>query len=710
MFGFGRKQSAAPAVSRPRRSGPPPLLARSGRFALVVFAVSLAFVAVGLRLVWLHVVDVNVLFGSYAPRLFGPNAVDAPHLRAYAGEKRRTFRPQLAQRGRILDSRGGVFATSREVWDVVVDPGSFTPEQESRLGDIADSVAKLVGKSRLQVLDILQKRLRGVADEESEKPATDLGNEAAVPGDASDASDADEKSLGEKNRRLIRWAKIAEGVDLKTRDAIAALHVRSIYSERRFEREYPRERLAAQLIGYVNKIGQPSMGIEKTFDFFLKGEDGGIDSLQNKKGQEMADRRIHEIAPSDGQSVELTIDPIIQQAAEEELTKACKEYNPEWGIAIVSEAQTGKLLALTNWPTFNLNEYNDPVKAPMAAQKNRAVTDVYEPGSVFKIVSYSAALQEGLITPDKMIDCGPNHRTPFFAPYKGKMYQLPKDDEDLGRIDVRKAIAKSSNRAAAQIGMLVAEARGEDKLYEYMAGFGFGSRTGLVTGTEVAGTLWAPSKWQWSTKAATITRMPMGHTVDVTALQTHYAMGVIASGGDLLAPMLVSRVTDKSGESVCDFTPVVRKHTIRKDTARMVATLLRGVVTDGTGKKAEIPGYDVAGKTGTTSMLVKDPATGKMYYSDTENVASFCGFFPADKPQVVISVIMANPRGKGQSFGGTYSAPVFKSIAERVIAWLKLPPSNQAAYEAALAKELKKSGKTPPAPARPSGGLILEPF
>lgn len=696
MFGFGRKKSVAPATGRPRRPGPPPLLARSGRFGLVVFAVSAAFVAVGVKLYWLHVVD-------------------APYLREDAEKKRRTFRRQYAQSGRILDSRGGVFATSREVWDVIVDPGSFTPEQESRLGDIADSVAKLIGKSRLDVLEVFKKRFRGEAETAADAGAAEEDAEGAVPAESDGTNNRDEKADGDKSRRLIRWAKLAEGVDLKTRDAIAALHVRCIYSERRFEREYPRKELASHLIGYVNKLGQSSMGIEKAFEFFLKGEDGWIDSRQNKKGQEMADRRIREIAASDGQNVELTLDPIIQQATEEELSKTCKSYHPEWGIAIVSEAKTGKLLGLANFPTFDLNEYNDKAKSPMEHQRNRAVTDVYEPGSVFKIVSYSAALQEGLITPDTMIRRGPDFASPFFAPYKGKLYKLPKDDREWGwvdQVDVRKAIAKSSNRAAAQIGMRVAEARGEEKLYEYMAGFGFGSRTGLVTGTEVTGTLRKPSQWQWSEKGADITRICMGHSVDVTALQTHYAMGVIASGGDLMAPMLVNRVLDKSGETVREFSPVLRKHTLRRETARTVALLLRGVVTDGTGKKADIPGYDVAGKTGTTSMLVKDPVTGKSHYSDTENITSFCGFFPAENPQIVISVIMANPRGKvsGQAFGGEYSAPVFKSIAERVIGWLKIPPVDQAAYDAALAKELKKSGRAPVAPARPAGALNFEPF
>jgi len=683
MTTFGRKTASPPGPRR--RPGPPPLLARPGRFALVVIVITGAFLGIGCKLFWLQ---------YYESR----------YLSAKADDARRYSRPSRAERGQIRDSHDTVLAKSREVWDIGVDPSSLTPQNDDDVERIASELARILKLRAADLVAVFRHKFREIGEHpapgEDESGTTDTADDVSA-------------GLGPK-LRPIRWVKIAEGVSDATRDSVVAkmaeLRVKAVYASRRFERDYPYGKLSSQLIGYVNKEGKPSMGIEKAFDFFLTGEDGWVDSQWDGKHRESPDRRIREVKPRDGNSVILTIDANVQQLAEAELGKACEEYHPEWGIAIVSEAKTGRILALTNWPTFDLNAYNDLTKSPLVAQKNRAVTDVYEPGSVFKIVSYAAAFKEGLITADTMIDCGPDRKSPFFVPYKGKLYKLPKDDENLGRVDVRRAIAKSSNRAAAQIGMRVAEVCGEKKFWDYLAGFGFGSYTGLVTGSEVRGRLKKPEEWDWAATGATITRLPMGHSVDVTALQTHFAMGVIASGGDLLAPLLVSRVVDRDGATVCDFAPVVRRHVIPKNVAAQVADLLRGVVSkDGTGRQAIIPGYDVAGKTGTTAILVKNPATGKFEYSETRNVASFCGFLPAEDPQIVISVIMRDPSGKGQAFGGAYSAPVFKAIAEGVIKWLKIPPHNQQEYDAAQDKLRGRAPRPAALPARPEAPRISFP-
>ena len=456
MLGIGRKKRVAAPAARPRKPGPPPLLARTGRFALVVFTVTAAFGAVGVRLWWLHV---------YA----------APYLREEAEISRRSFRRLNAARGRILDCRDGVLASSHEVWDVGVDPNSFTPEQEAHLGDIADRLSNIIGVPGGKLTAVFERKFRDLvaadgetksADGETEASAEDAGDFAGKP-TAAGAETGD--AAGDKPRK-INWVKLAAGVDTKTRDAIAALRVNAIRTDRRFEREYPQGQLAAHLVGFMNKSGAPTMGVEKAFDFYLKGEDGWIDSRQNAKKLEMVDRRIREIPPADGQDVELTIDSFIQQACEDELKKVADAYHPLGATVIVSEAKTGKLLALANWPTFDLNGYNDPKNAPIEAQKNRAVTDVFEPGSVFKIVSYSAAIQEGLITPESRIQCG-TKGVPFYVPYKGMMMKLSDDDETLGETDMRHAIWKSSNRAAAQVGMKVAEVKGEERYYRYIRGF-----------------------------------------------------------------------------------------------------------------------------------------------------------------------------------------------------------------------------------------------
>lgn len=679
MFGQGRKNDAVPPASRPRKPGPPPLLARTGRFSLVVFAVTAAFGAVGARLYWLHVPA-------------------APKLRAEAESARRFSKKLPADRGRIEDSRSVLLATSRETWDIIVNPSLFSAEQEKMLPELAGNLSRIIHEPKDKILATFEKKFRDPSvAEDAEKPDDDSQNDRDS---ASTEAPGEEKTKDKP--RPIYWVKVAEGVKRETKEAVEALKVKAIYPEIRYEREYPKHRLAAQLVGYVNRIGTPAMGVEKALDFYLKGEAGWIDSRKNRNGLEMVDRRIREIAPRDGQTVELTLDSLIQQACEEELEKIGADFTPKGAIAIVTEAKTGKLLALANWPSFDLNEYNDPVKSPLDAQRNRAVTDVYEPGSVFKICSYSAGINEGLFTPDTMIDCGLDA-----VPYRGKILKLPGDSHHMGRVDMRHAVWESSNRGAAQIGMRVAEARGEMKLWQYMADFGFGSKTGLVTGTEVTGTLRKPDRWD----GITVTRLPMGHSVDVTALQMHFGMSVLATRGDLYAPMLINRVKNRDGTVVKEFEPMLRKKgVVTRRTAETVVDMLRGVVTDGTAKAARIPGYDVAGKTGTTQKLVKLPGEKKAHYSSQHHVASFSGFFPASDPRVVITVIIDEPSGKGIAYGGTYSAPAFKSIAETCIKVLGIAPVNQAEFEAAREKDRKKKGLPPTPPPQPQYFPVFDPF
>lgn len=675
MFGSGRKKDPGAPAAGDRRAGPP-LLAARGRFNLFAACVLIAFVAVFARLWWLHVYT-------------------APKLRAEAEAARRYKLVLKAERGRILDSKGGVLALSREVWEIGVDPNEPNLHKED-IGEVSSRLAKILGIPTGDVLAAFSRKYRTVSSASSQSAPT-AGGTADAPGLESAPVVADDAGA---EQRLVKWVKLAEGVDLKTREAVAALRVKAVIANRYFVREYPRGELAAHLVGYMNKEGVPAMGVEKALDFFLTGEDGWIDSQRNARGKEMAERRVREIQPCDGYNVELTLDALIQQAVEEELRRIDEEFSPKSAIAIVSEANSGRILALANRPTFNLNEYNNKEKAPLESQRNRAVTDVYEPGSVFKVVFFAIGLQEGLFTPDTPLDCG--DRSPMLAPYKGRLLKLPKDDHPIGRSDLRHAVWKSSNRGAALVGMRVAEARGEERLWQYMADFGFGSETGLVTGTEVKGVLHRPEKWD----GLTISRLPAGHAVSVTALQMHAGMSVIAAKGDLYAPMLVNRIVGRDGRSLWEFAPMLRKKgVISRATAETMCGLLKGVVSkDGTAVRAEIPGYEVAGKTGTTQKIVNGQ------YSSAHHVASFSGFFPASHPRIVITVVLDEPRGKGIAYGGVYSAPAFRNIAEKVINYLEIPPANPAEAAAAQEKERKKRGLAAPAPPPARGALLLDPL
>ena len=343
------------------------------------------------------------------------------------------------------------------------------------------------------------------------------------------------------------------------------------------------------------------------------------------------------------------------------LAAAAARYNPKSGIIIVSEPRTGRILGLANWPTYDLNRFFDPKAAPMDSQRNRAVSDVYEPGSVFKIVSISGALEERLITPNSVFDCGATT-----VPYRGRMVSLPADSHAIGAADIREIVRESSNRGTVQVGMQYAERLGEDKFFGLIKSFGFGANTGLITGAEVPGLLIPPKRWD----GMTISRVPMGHSVSVTAMQMHFAMSVVAADGLLMQPQLVLRVEDpKTKAVVLNYAPRSRGRAITAATAAQMGSLLRAVCgKGGTAPIADIPGYEVAGKTGTTQKIIN----GR--YSSAHHVASFAGFFPVGDPKLAITVIIDEPQGEGVAYGGKISAPIFREVAEKCIRWLVLPP------------------------------------
>jgi cell division protein FtsI/penicillin-binding protein 2 len=290
--------------------------------------------------------------------------------------------------------------------------------------------------------------------------------------------------------------------------------------------------------------------------------------------------------------------------------------------------------------------------------RNIAVADQYEPGSTFKIVAASGALNENLVTPATTFDC-----TLEQIEYRGRVRRLPGEDHHFSeQTAVAQIISKSSNRGAAQLAMLM----GEQRFYDYARAFGFGQLTGFPVGGEIDGTLAPPDKWD----GLTITRMPMGHSVAATPLQMHMAMGVIASGGVLLRPQIIKQIRDASGEVAYRYGPIVKNRVITEQTAQTMCKLLRGVPIEGTGRAAAIPDYEVAGKTGSTQKIID----GK--YSNHHHVASFVGFFPASRPQVAISVFIDDATAITSSYasGGSVAAPSFKRIGEQLIQYLDIKP------------------------------------
>ena len=443
--------------------------------------------------------------------------------------------------------------------------------------------------------------------------------------------------------------------------AINALGVKGVYGKRVYRRAYPNNALAAHIIGYVDREERAVTGIERYADSYLHGHNGWIESEKDGKREELAQFRSREVPASDGYSVKLSIDAVVQQIVDEELAAIAAKFAPEKATIIVSDPRTGFILALGNYPSFDLNRYNLLSKEEEGRMRNIALADMYEPGSVFKIVAAAGAMNERLVTAKTTFDCS----RPT-VDYKGRTRSLPKDDHTYDhRLSVAEIVARSSNKGAAHLAM----AMGDERFYNYARAFGFGRTTGFPNlGIETPGMLAAPKNWD----GLTITRMPMGHAVAATPLQMHQAMCVIASGGLLIKPSVIRQVTDAAGEIVFRFEGRVGERVISEQVAREVARLLQGVVAKGgTAPDAAIKDYEVAGKTGTTQKIING------VYSNQAHVASFVGFLPASRPQVAISVIVDGAKlnlTRGAAYGSKIAAPSFTLIAEKLIRHLDIKP------------------------------------
>ncbi len=623
----------------------------ASNYRLVLLAVGIVgcFAGVGVRLVHLHVIDREELMAGIE-------------------KARRQIVVEHARRGDILDRNGSILATSRSMIVLGVDPQVLRPEDEAKWPELAQMIGIPLGK----LTQVFQTKTRPVKIKSGPKenpdaearfaifdPTTKSGADAAATGDEEDDTEVEERVV-ENGEQPIRWVKLSEGVTETVYAKIQELGIKGVYGNRVYRRAYPHKTLAAHIVGFVNKADVPAAGIENYADFYLRGRDGWREGERDGKGREVAQFRTREVPAADGYSVTLSIDATIQHIVEQELAYIAATYAPEKATIIVSDPQTGFILALGNYPTFDLNAYNKIPKREQHVMRNVAITDIYEPGSVFKIVAASAAENEGMIKPGMRFDCSITH-----IDYLGKSRSLPGEDHRFDEpLAVAEIVSKSSNRGAVQLALLV----GQDKFVDYARAFGFGQLTGFPTGGEEDGILAVPGGRGWD--GLTITRMPIGHSVSATPLQMHMAMGVIASGGMLLRPQVIREVRDAGGEVVYRYGPAAKHRVISEATARTMRKYLQGVPVDGTGKAAAIANYEVAGKTGSTQKIID----GR--YSSQHHVASFVGFFPASRPQVAISVIIddADPLKGRYASGGLVAAPSFKRIGEQLIQYLDIKP------------------------------------
>jgi cell division protein FtsI (penicillin-binding protein 3) len=473
---------------------------------------------------------------------------------------------------------------------------------------------------------------------------------------------------------------LARKADDETIERIKSLNLQGIHFQREPKRFYPNRDLAAQVLGEVGMEDAGQSGIEHEFDDQLRGRAGKMFISVDARKQWFSDV---EKQPETGDSLVLTVDKNIQYIAEKELEQAIHDTQAISGTVIVENPHTGEILALANRPTFNPNQRK---QITPAALTNRAVSYVYEPGSAFKVVTISAALEEKLTNPNEVFDCQMGAIV-----YNGMRIR---DAKPHGLLPVWGVLAKSSNVGAIKIALRL----GEDRFYKYIRAFGFGQQTGIELPGETRGMTKPVSRWS----KVSIAAISMGQEIGISPIQLAALVSTFANDGVRIAPRIVMGVAPQQGTpQTVAFHPGEGHRVISSYTAAEMRSMMQKVVLEGTGREAILEGYSSAGKTGTGQKV--DPATGA--YSRTKYIATFAGFAPVNNPQVVVAVILDSAVGQHQ--GGEISAPVFKRISQQVLEYLHVPhdlplaPKHQMLLARAKVKEIDLEEGTPDHPGEP---------
>ncbi|MDQ6656135.1 MAG: penicillin-binding protein 2, partial [Verrucomicrobiota bacterium] len=469
------------------------------------------------------------------------------------------------------------------------------------------------------------------------------------------AAELTEKLSGDR-RYVVLKRQVPQTVTAELRQKLRERNLKGIQFERDSTRVYPNGSMLCHVIGFTDFEDRGIQGVEASMEDYLHGQDGYRFIEHNRAGQEIVLYRGQERPPRDGYNVRLTIDSNLQNIVENEIDDAVREYAPEKATIILMRPETGEILAMANRPNYDLNLRNEAKPEQM---KNRAIIDMMEPGSTFKIVTAAAALNENKVQPDTYIFCENG-----LWNYGGKPLH---DHAPYGDISVQDILVKSSNIGAAKLALSL----GEEKFYEYIRRFGFGERTGIELPGDQPGMLQPPRNWD----KLSITRISMGHAVGVTPLQMVTAMAAIANGGKLVTPRIVKSITAADGRVISTFEPTVLRQVISPKTAEQIGTALRGVVSErGTAKEAAVPGFTVSGKTGTAQKVA--PKGG---YEHGKYVVSFSGYMPSEHPAFVALVTLDDAKTKTPelNYGGTVAAPIFARIAEKAARYLDLEPHEE---------------------------------
>ena len=536
-----------------------------------------------------------------AGRAYYLQVVLAPELQHRADQQRQRVVKLAPQRGGIFDSRGDPLAVSLAAESLYADPVLIKNPREA-----SGKLEKLLKKSKQELFKLLSSRKRFV------------------------------------------WLQRKLDPEVVTKIRKLKIYGLEFVTERK--RYYPQTSTAAHVLGFTGLDPKGLEGVELEYDQLLQGTPGRLVSLHDARGRGLASSDQLVQGGIAGHNLFLTLDRSLQYVAEKELARVVRETGAVGGTIVMLEPASGRILALASQPDYNPNLAG---RYPAAKRRNRAVCDMYEPGSTFKPFLLAAVLEEGLVQPGKKIYCENGRYS-----VGGKTIR---DHKKFKKLSLKETLKFSSNIGFAKLGKILER----ERFYSYLRNFGFGEQTGVDLPGEVDGMLRPPSRWFEIDLAA----ISFGQGISVTPIQITAAMAAIANGGLLMEPYLVEKITTADGQLVEKRLPQVRHRVISEKTARLVREMMVSVTEPGgTGTRAALPGYRVAGKTGTAQKV--DMVTGG--YSPDKRVSSFIGFVPADSPALVLSVTVDEPKGK--TYGGLVAAPVFSRIAGQTLSYLNILP------------------------------------
>ena len=534
-------------------------------------------------------------------RMFQLQVLKKEQLYKLAARQQHTQIPLVPKRGTIYDSRGNELAVSIEVDSVYADARKVTEVEKT-----ARELAAILEIDRQE----LKQRL--------------------------------------KNHRSFEW--VQRKISPKEVEQIKALRLSGVSFLKENRRFYPNSQLAAHLVGFVGLDSKGLEGIEFQYDALLNGANQVWTTARDALGREIAMGKTSFEKEDHYRNIILTIDKPIQHITETELGRGVEKWGAKGGMAIAMDPWSGKILAMVSFPTFNPNQF---IQYRSKSWRNRALSDVFEPGSMFKAFLAAAALEEQVVRPSDSFFC----ENGSYKVYDRTIH----DHSKHGYLTFQQIIKFSSNIGASKVG----EKMGKERLYRYISAFGFGEKTRIGLPGEGKGIIHHPRYWS----PVALDTISFGQGVSVTGVQLVTALSAIANGGFLMKPYVVEKITNEKGEVVQSFKPETVRKVISEETARKVRGLLKAATEKGgTGEGAVPAGYEVAGKTGTAQKV--DSLMGG--YSDDRYVSGFMGFAPADAPKLVVLVIVDEPQGN--SFGGVVAAPIFKAIMEKTLPFFNVIP------------------------------------